>query len=179
MSTLSDVAELFWSGFEILAPFLGVTLAGAGVALVNELKRKGYQATYLEALVRATGAGVAAAHAQKLDPFTGEGKRLVLAVGSEYLADTVGDAANAFGLGSDTPLAGLGKTVDGLGRLGWGWGARRRLRLCSIFSGGLDVAIDLGLHVSRELVGKAVQQIEQLGLPGVVRVPAGQIVLDH
>jgi hypothetical protein len=101
MSTLSDVAELFWSGFEILAPFLGVTLAGAGVALVNELKRKGYQATYLEALVRATGAGVAAAHAQKLDPFTGEGKRLVLAVGSEYLADTVGDAANAFGLSLD------------------------------------------------------------------------------
>lgn len=95
---MNGVAVIFQTIYTILSPFLAIAVMALGYWGVAVLQRHGYQATYAAAIVRAMGAGVAAAQGKGLDPFVGEGRSLVLTVGANYLSNTVGDAAKALGI---------------------------------------------------------------------------------
>jgi hypothetical protein len=69
--------------------------------VVAEMKKKGYQTTYAEALLRAVGAGQNAAQDAGKSIFTPEGRALAVRVGASYLKNTVPDASSALGITSE------------------------------------------------------------------------------
>ena len=95
-----------------LAPTVGVYVVKLAV---DELKRRGFQTTYVEAIGRALGAGLNAAAQAKLDPFSEAGMKLVGAVGAKYLLDNVGSAAASLGI--DNIQAGETRILAELGKL--------------------------------------------------------------
>lgn len=78
---------------------------GVFTLLVRELKRRGYQTTYVVALGRAVGAGVIAAHDAGLDPFTLQGRTVLVNTAVGYLTRNVGDAAKELGIVTDAAHA--------------------------------------------------------------------------
>ena len=92
---VAEVATPIWT---IIAPFAlpgALYLAYQGIGI---MQAKGYQTTYATALVRAAGAGAAAAQAKGLDPFTGAGLKLAANVGGTYLMQQVPVAAAGLGI---------------------------------------------------------------------------------
>lgn len=98
MSDMTGFAGFFYGIFEILSPFLALAIMALGYWAVAELKKRGYQVTYATAIVRAMGAGVMAAQDKGLDPFAGAGRSLVISVGTDYLRQHVGEAAEQLGI---------------------------------------------------------------------------------
>lgn len=93
----------------LIVPVVGALVWPIAVAVftlfVRELKRRGYQTTYVVALGRAVGAGVIAAHDAGLDPLSLSGRTIVIRTAVEYLTRTVGDAAKELGILTDTDHA--------------------------------------------------------------------------
>lgn len=87
--------DLIMDGLLPLAVPVLLFLAWQAVAA---LKRRGYQTTYAEALLRAVGAGADAAHSAGSSIFKPDGRAIAVAVAVHYLQTTVGTAAGALGI---------------------------------------------------------------------------------
>lgn len=97
LQALAPAAAAFGA---VMQPFM-VPLAGMiGWGIIAAMKRHGYQTVYATAIMRGFGAGVAAAQAKGLDPFSPAGRSVVIAAGAQYMNENVGQAAAALGISS-------------------------------------------------------------------------------
>jgi hypothetical protein len=95
LNTIAAYATPLWTTFAPFALPFGLWLAYQGIGL---MQAKGYHLTYATAVVRAAGAGISAAQAKGLDPFSGPGLAVAADTGAKYLMTTVPTAAAGIGI---------------------------------------------------------------------------------